>query len=126
MEKAVQWEKRSGATFETAKTVLVHFTRATHRSSSAPIAFKGEAIAPKSEVKILGVIMDSALRYRNHIARTATKGLNAALALKRLKMLSPASARQLFNATVAPVIDYASNVWMHEAKESGMTTLNRV
>ena len=125
VEKAVQWEKRSGATFETAKTVLVHFTRATHRSCSAPIAFKGEEIAPKSEVKILGVIMDSALRYRNHIARTATKGLNAALALKRLKMLSPVSARQLFNATVAPVIDYASNVWMHAAKESGMTTLNR-
>ena len=73
VEKAVQWEKRSGATFETAKTVLVHFTRATHRSCSAPIAFKGEEIAPKSEVKILGVIMDSALRYRNHIARTATR-----------------------------------------------------
>ena len=125
VEKAVQWEKRSGATFETAKTVLVHFTRTTHRSCSAPIAFKGEAIAPKSEVKILGVIMDSALRYRNHIARTATKALNAALALKRLKMLSPVSARQLFNATVAPVIDYASNVWMHAAKESGMATLNR-
>ena len=125
VEKAVQWEKRSGATFETAKTVLVHFTRATHRSCSAPIAFKGEEIAPKSEVKILGVIMDSALRYRNHIARTATKGLNAALALKRLKMLSPVSARKLFNATVAPVIDYASNVWMHAAKESGMATLNR-
>src|SRR6266481_1854495 len=34
VEKAVQWEKRSGATFETAKTVLVHFTRATHRSCS--------------------------------------------------------------------------------------------
>jgi hypothetical protein len=69
--------------------------------------------------------MDSALRYRIHIARTATKGLNAALALKRLKMLSPVSARQLFNATVAPVIDYASNVWMHAAKESGMATLNK-
>jgi len=29
----------------------------------APIAFKGEAIAPKSEVKILGVIMELTTRW---------------------------------------------------------------
>jgi hypothetical protein len=82
-------------------------------------------ITPKPEAKILGVIMDSRLRYRTHIARTATKGLRAALALKRLRMLSPASARQLFNATVAPILDYASNVWMHAVHESTMSQLNR-
>jgi hypothetical protein len=27
--------------------------------------------------------------------------------------LLPATARQLFNATVAPVVDYASTVWAH-------------
>jgi hypothetical protein len=86
---------------------------------------KGKAVSPKPEAKILGVIMDSGLRYKNHIARTATKGLNAALALKRLKMLFPSSARQLFNATVALVMDYASNVWMHAARESAMAALNR-
>jgi hypothetical protein len=123
--KALQWEKSSGATFETAKTALIHFTRTASRSSSALILIKGVAIAPKPQAKILGVIMDSALRYRTHIARTATKGLNAALAPKRLKMLSPASARQLFNATVASVTDYASNVWMHAAHESAMAVLNR-
>ena len=125
VEKALQWEKSSGANFETTKTALVHFTRTESRSSSAPIAIKGVLIAPKSEAKILGVIMDSGLRYRTHIARTATKGLSAALALKRLRMLSPASARQLFNATVAPVLDYASNVWMHAVHESAMSLLNR-
>jgi hypothetical protein len=109
VDRAVEWEKRSGATFESTKTTLVHFTRATHRSSNTPIIVKGIAVAPTSEAKILGVIMDSGLRYKKHIARTATKGLCAALALKRLRMLSPSTARQLFNATVAPVMDYASN-----------------
>ena len=69
--------------------------------------------------------MDHALRYQAHIARVATKGLNAALALKRLRMLSPLSARQLFNATVVPVLDYASNVWMHAVNESAMAVLGR-
>ena len=125
VEKALQWEKSSGATFEISKTALVHFTRTESRSSPAPISIRGVMIPPKSEAKILGVLMDSGLRYRTHIARTANKGLSAALALKRLRMLSPASARQLFNATVAPVLDYASNVWMHAVHESAMSLLNR-
>jgi len=55
----------------------------------------------------------------------ATKGLAAALALKRLKMLSPQTARQLFVATVAPVMDYAANVWMHACGEKALSWLNR-
>jgi hypothetical protein len=90
--------------------VLVYFIRVTHRSCSTLIAFKGEVVTPKLEVKILGVIMDSTLRYRNYIARKATKGLNVALALKRLNILSLVSAWQLFNTIVALVIDYALNV----------------
>jgi hypothetical protein len=125
VDRVIQWEKRSGATFESDKTVLVHFTRTTHRLSDTPVTIKGQAVTPEPEAKILGLIMDSGLRYRNHIARTATKALQAALALKRLRMLSPSSARQLFNATVAPVMDYASNVWMPAAKEAALAVLNR-
>jgi hypothetical protein len=118
VDKATQWERRSGATFQTEKTTLVHFTRIASQSSVTPILIIGEHVTPKTEAKILGVIMDSELRYRKHIAKAATKGLKAALALRRLKMLSPSTARQLFGATVAPVMDYASNVWMHIGKGS--------
>jgi len=41
------------------------------------------------------------------------KGLKAAMALKRLRGLLPNTARRLFEATVAPTVDYASSVWMH-------------
>jgi exonuclease III len=125
VDKATQWEKRSGATFESGKTVLVHFTRRAHQLTYGPVVVKGEAILPSPEAKILGITMDSGLRYRSHIARTATKALRAAMALKRLRMLSPSSARQLFNATVAPVMDYASNIWMHAAKGLALAVLNR-
>ena len=30
-----------------------------------------------------------------------------------MRALSPSTARQLFTATVAPIIDYASSIWMH-------------
>ena len=65
---------------------------------------------PKQDVKILGLIMDSKLNYKKHIVERASKSLQAAMALRRLWAISPATARQLFGATVALVIDYASNV----------------
>ncbi|KJZ71570.1 hypothetical protein HIM_09039 [Hirsutella minnesotensis 3608] len=60
--------------------------------------------------------MDKALRFKEHIASAAAKGLAASMCLKRLKMASPRMARQLFVATVAPSTDYASNVCELEAQ----------
>lgn len=81
---------------------------------------------PKDHIKVLGVILDSRLKYREHIARAASKGLNAAMELKRLKGLSAATSRQLFTATVAPVVDYASNVWMHACRKKLAGPVNRI
>jgi hypothetical protein len=126
INRALEWERRSGATFEGDKTVIIHFTRRPDRTSTRPFTIKGEAIAPKETAKILGVIMDSELRYVQHIGKATTKGLLAALALKRLRLVSPSTARQLFGATVAPVVDYASNVWMHACGYKGMALMNRI
>lgn len=38
----------------------------------------------------------------------------------------PTTARQLFTSTVAPVVDYASNVWMHAFKDKAIGPINRV
>jgi hypothetical protein len=126
IDEALDWERRSGATFEGEKTILIHFTRNPNRTSTAPMTIKGEAVAPRESAKILGVVMDSKLWYKQHIARAATKGLKAALALKRLRMVSPSTARQLYGSTVAPVVDYASNIWMHACGSAAMASLNRV
>ena len=125
IDRALDWERRSGAQFEGDKTSIVHFTRNKDRSSEAPFTIKGDTVKPTENAKILGVVMDCELRYKQHIARTAAKSLVAALALGRLKMLSPRTARQLFVATVAPVMDYAANVWMHACGEKALSWLNR-
>ncbi|CRK27147.1 hypothetical protein BN1723_013944, partial [Verticillium longisporum] len=126
IEKALDWERRSGATFEADKTAVIHFTRWAKRSDSEPFTIKGQAVEPKQHVKILGVIMDIGLRYREHIARVATKGLEAAMELKRL---SPnwGRCRAVDKCrTVAPVVDYASNVWRHRCKDRVAAAISRV
>lgn len=126
VDRALDWERRSGATFEGEKTTLIHFTRNMSRISTTPLVIKGKAVEPTDTAKILGVVMDSELRYKQQVANAATKGLIAAMALRRLRMLSPSTARQLFTTTVAPGVDYASSVWMHACKNSAMASLDRV
>ena len=126
INSAIEWEKRSGATFEADKTAIIHFTRKSYKTDAQPFTIKGQVVQPKEHVKILGVIMDAKLKYREHIARAASKGLEAVMELRRLRGLSPATARQLFTATVTPVVDYASNVWMHECRYKSARPINRV
>jgi len=113
LTKLKRWEESSGAVFEASKTAFVHFTRleSGQRSSQAPLTFKNEGIAPTNSVKILGVVMDSTLRLKQHLARAAKRGLAATQAVKRLGNLRPTVVRQLVNSVVLPTIDYASAVW---------------
>jgi hypothetical protein len=124
INEALDWEKRSGATFEADKTAIIYFTPKAYKSDQGPFTIKGQTVEPKDHVKILGVLMDARLKYKEHIVRAASKGLEAAMELQRLRGLSPATARQLFTATVAPAVDYASNVWMHACKDKAIGPIN--
>ncbi|KAJ5100882.1 hypothetical protein N7456_006934 [Penicillium angulare] len=126
INEALDWERRSGATFEAEKTAIIHFAPKTRKLDHEPFTIKGQTVVPKDHVKILGVLMDTRLKYKEHIARAASKGLEAAMELRRLRGLSSATARQLFTSTVVPVVDYASNVWMHACKDKAMGPINRV
>jgi hypothetical protein len=110
---ALAWKRRSGVTFKYDKTTIVHFMRVINRTSRIPFMIKGDVIKPKRKAKILGVIMDAKLRFEKHMAEAATRGLAAAICLRRLKMLSPQTARQLFTATITPTMDYTSIVWSY-------------
>ncbi|EAQ85578.1 hypothetical protein CHGG_06831 [Chaetomium globosum CBS 148.51] len=123
---ALDWETRSGATFNVQETAIIHFTRTIYKTDAQPFTIKGQIVKPQDHVKILGVLMDTKLKYKEHIWRAASKGLEAAMELKRLRGLSPSTARQLFTCTVAPVVDYASNVWMHACKNKLAGPINRI
>jgi hypothetical protein len=78
----------------------------------------GTAIAPRLEVKILGVILDQMLWFKSHVGKAASKGMKAVLALRWLCGVPPPVARQLFISTVASKIDYAASVWCLAQKDA--------
>ncbi|KAJ6436766.1 Chromo domain protein [Purpureocillium lavendulum] len=126
INRALEWERRSGATFEAEKTAIIHFTRKAFKFDTHAFVIKGQVVEPKRHVKVLGMIMDSSLKYKEHMARASAKGLESAMELQRLRGLTPATARQLFTAMVTPVVDYASNVWMHACRYKRVGPINRV
>ena len=67
---------------------------------TVPVTIKGETVTSSTTAKILGVVVDAELLHKQHIANAATKGLRAAMALRRLRMVSPSTARQVYGAMV--------------------------
>lgn len=113
MPKVEDWARKSGVTFEAEKTKLIHFTRAAARydSPAKALSFQGQEIHPSKAVKILGVVLDEKLKMDDHVAKVTTKAFKQCLAIKRLKGVRPRAMRQLYNATVVPITDYAASAW---------------
>ncbi len=109
---------------------MVHFTRNKKRilkaEANTPLVIKDQRIHASQEVKILGVLLDSELRYSSAIARLCKQGINAVLALKQLKNPRPKATRQLYTSTVAPFVDYASVIWAPNATKSALSRLDAI
>ena len=62
----------------------MYFIRNADRTSTTPFIIKGKTVVLEYIAKILGVVIDAKLRYKQYITKAATRGLTAAIALKRL------------------------------------------
>jgi hypothetical protein len=92
INKALDWEKRSGATFEAEKTAIIHFAPKAHKSDLGLFTIKGETVKPRDYINIFSVIIYTILKYKEYIARVASKGLDLAIELRRLRGLNLAAA----------------------------------
>lgn len=115
--KAEKWARESGATFEASKTGLIHFTQSKTAKQDRPhLAFQGRDILPNEDIKLLGVTLDSKMKFRQHISRVTAKATKQCLAIKRLRGIRPKQVRQLYIATVTPIMDYCASAWFGPQK----------
>jgi hypothetical protein len=61
-------------------------------------------------IKILGVILDQELRFKDHVGRITKRGIKAVQALVRLNRLAAKTARQLYSTLAVSIIIYASSI----------------
>ncbi len=95
-------------------------------AADLPFFMNGLVISAQPGIKILGVILDQELRYKDHVANAVKRGMKAALALKLLRNLKPETARKLFNATMVPVLDYAAVIWAPGATSTTLRGLDSI
>lgn len=61
---------------------IIYFTRNTKCTSDKLFVIKGKEVKLTQSAKILGVVIDVKLRYKEHMARAVAKGLSAAICKK--------------------------------------------
>ena len=69
-------------TFEAEKTTVIHFIHKLYKSNLESFIINGEAILPKEYTKILRVIIDTKLKYKEYIAKATSKRLSAIIELR--------------------------------------------
>jgi hypothetical protein len=88
------------------------------------LQFQGQDIKPSEHIKLLGVTLDKKMKFHQHVARMTAKAMRQYLAIKRLRGVRPKQVRQLYNATVTPIMDYCASAW-YGPKKWGTTSLLR-
>src|SRR5436305_1865960 len=123
-ERCLAWARRHGAAFAPKKYKLIHFTRRRKADVTARTNIQGFDGKPVSSLRVLGVWVDSKLRWSSHIARAAEKGGTQLEALSRLVGstwgLTFARARTLYTAVIWPTITYGCGIWAGGEKGKGL------
>ncbi|XP_024085694.1 uncharacterized protein LOC106673621 [Cimex lectularius] len=112
-----QWAKQTGSCFAAEKTELIHFTRKKSEQAKGRLVIQGVAIEPSATAKLLGVVCDRELRWKEHVQQAVNRATKANIALAGLRHLRPGQMRQVYQACVTPIMDYASTVWHNPLKD---------
>jgi hypothetical protein len=113
------WARRTGSCFAAEKTELIHLTRKKKELGKGEITMNGKTIKASSTAKLLGVIFDQELRWKQHVQQAVKTATTTALAMGGVRHLRPTQMRQLYQACVTPRLDYASTIWHNPQKDKG-------
>jgi hypothetical protein len=78
-----------------------------------------KTIKASETAKLLGVVFDQEMRWKHHVQNVVKRATEVALNpdMGGLRNLRPTQMTQLYQACVAPQLDYASTVWHNPNKD---------
>lgn len=96
--------------FRGGEIELIHLTRKRGEHLEG-VTFDGAVIKPSLTAKLLGVVFDQGLRWKEHVQQAIKRATKTTIALSGLRHLRPEQLQQLYQACVTPAVDYASTIW---------------
>lgn len=128
--RAEQWARQHASVFAPAKYELIHFTnRPTRHNTTAELALDTHTVQASTTCRVLGVILDSHLKWDTHIQHIQAR---ATTSLRDLAALAGSTwgfglkdLRRLYVAVVLPQILYCCSAWYSPGSGHGIITQQR-
>ena len=79
------WAQRTGSCFAAEKTELIHITQKRKEQSQGQLIMNGNVIKPSTTAKLLGVIFDHELRWKEHVQQAVKRATKVNIALGGLR-----------------------------------------
>lgn len=110
------WAQKYGAAFAPQKYELIHMTRRPRKHDmTATVHLTGNVVSPQADIRVLGVQIDSKLRWGPHLANVEEKHAKQMLALSAIGASTWGAtftkARQIYTAVVRPTLTYGAPTW---------------
>ncbi len=114
----LEWAKTHGATFAPKKYELVHLTRSPKRfNMEASLDFNEVKIDPSPSIRVLGLHVDTKLRWGPHIAQLTARAVGQKRALECLAGstwgATFAKCRTVYSMVIRPMLTFAAPIWHH-------------
>ena len=111
-----KWGARWKVTFEPSKSQTL---TVTHRRQPWPmpsLTFGGETVPEDSQLKLLGVVFDPKLSFKDHIRNTAARANQRLFFFRKAcKVLDHKGRVTVYKGFIRPVLEYCPLAWMGAA-----------
>ena len=128
LEKVLNWGETNGLVFNPEKTSVVRFTSSKKFSEWRKVMMKNKALEYETNMKYLGVILESRLNWRPHAYQRVSKGIKtmnlAHAAIGQKWGFNPERALWTYTAMARSVATYGAIVWSPYATKTIKDRLN--
>src|SRR6266487_6433040 len=111
----LDWARTHNMRFAPQKYTLTHFTRRRGFDLEAPVTLQGTAIQPTPVVRVLGIQLDSKLRWKAQEKAIQAKMDTQMLALQHTTAstwgATMPKARQVYQAVIRSALSYGAAIW---------------
>ncbi len=127
VDKAIAWGRNHGLSFSPRKTIAMFFSlKKDHEPPETTISVNGRPIDYSTEVKYLGVHLDSQLNWNLHFAKKLGNAKRLLFQMRNAVGITwgprPHLIRWIFTGIVCPALTYGSVVWAHSIEYKHQTT----
>lgn len=125
----LRWAKTHGATFAPQKYELVHLSRTPKKfNMEETVRFNSTEILPSASIRVLGLHIDTKLRWGPHIAQIKAKATTQVRAIKCLAGSTWGATfekcRTVYSMAIRPMLTFAAPIWHTPTEKPGQVGKN--